>query len=350
MLLHHSLLVVPSLAAPYFGEPVGGGAGVLVYTPLHVIWAGTEAVYLFFVLSGLVLALSANSRSFHWSSYFPSRIVRLYLPVIGAVILGAVVIALTPAAQPDDSLWVRRRPGDYDLPGLVTDALLVAGTSGRITPLWSLQWEILFSLLLPLYIYAARRIHAGVQIATYLALSTLGAYAGVFSLKFLPMFGIGVALATAWDGLSDRISKLRPRTAAVAWTLALLVAVLMVTADWTTRSFLPSGPGRLLMLPVILVGVCVIIVAAAHAPLVTRLLSSPPFAFLGLISFSLYLVHEPIVVAIEWLIPTPAFVVFVAVPVCIAVAAGFWYVIERPSHRLARRMKARTDEKLRLAV
>ena len=130
VLVHHSLLVVPSLAAPYFGAPEGGGrAGLLVNTPLHLFWAGTEAVYLFFVLSGLVLAFSLRSSSFQWSSYFPSRFARLYLPVFGAVLLGAVVMAFTPAGGAEDSIWVRQRPGDYDLPGVLADLMLVGGTS-----------------------------------------------------------------------------------------------------------------------------------------------------------------------------------------------------------------------------
>ena len=36
------------------------------------------------------------------------------------------------------------------------------------------------------------------QFTIFFALATLGAYADVASLKYLPMFGIGVALASVW--------------------------------------------------------------------------------------------------------------------------------------------------------
>jgi peptidoglycan/LPS O-acetylase OafA/YrhL len=59
VLVHHALLAAPVFAAAYYGgsvaDRVGGMAWAFIYTPLHLIWAGTEAVYLFFVLSGVVL-------------------------------------------------------------------------------------------------------------------------------------------------------------------------------------------------------------------------------------------------------------------------------------------------------
>ncbi|WP_395245389.1 acyltransferase family protein [Agromyces sp. MMS24-K17] len=350
VLIHHAFLLVPSLAAPYFSEPVGGGrASLLVYTPLHLVWAGTEAVYLFFVLSGLVLGFAAQSASFGWNSYFPSRLARLYLPVFGAVVLGALVIWLTPEARPGESAWVERRPGDYDLGGMLMDAVLVTGSSNRITPLWSLQWEILFSLLLPVFIYAARRVDARIQLLAYFALTTLGAYVGLTTLKFLPMFGIGVALAAMWNKLSGRLDRMGRRTSFAFWTAGLLVAVVLLTAGWTTQSFLPIELS-FLTIPVILIGVCIVILAATHAPVFSSLLLSRPFGFLGLISFSLYLVHEPIVVAVDSMVASPFQAILVAIPVSIAVAIGFWFVVERPSHRLARRIKVRAEAELRLAA
>lgn len=36
---------------------------------LYLAWAGPQAVFLFFVLSGLVLALPATDRPVHWRAY-----------------------------------------------------------------------------------------------------------------------------------------------------------------------------------------------------------------------------------------------------------------------------------------
>lgn len=350
VLIHHSLLVFPGLAAPYFGEPVEDRLSPLVYSPLHLVWAGTEAVYLFFVLSGLVLAFAVRSASFDWGAYFPSRAVRLYLPVFGAIVLGGILIALTPPAEPGDSPWITRRTGDYDLRSILTDAVLIGGSAGRISPLWSLQWEVLFSFLLPLYIYVSRRLNGGVQIGIGIALATVGSYADVAALKYLPMFGIGVGLASLWEALSARVQKAGGRRAALGWPAAVALAVLLVTSNWMVKPFLPATAAATLTLPLILIGVLILIVAAAHAPVLSRVLGSRPFAFLGLISFSLYLVHEPIVVALEKLMPTAVSVVLVAVPVSLVVATAFWWAVERPAHRLARSITSGSSNRLGLAA
>lgn len=55
----------------------------LAFTPVHLVWAGTEAVLVFFVLSGFVLAgpLPQRARRDRWATWYASRLVRLYLPV-----------------------------------------------------------------------------------------------------------------------------------------------------------------------------------------------------------------------------------------------------------------------------
>lgn len=114
VLVHHSLLVVPTMAVGYFGARPPGGtlSWWMTYTPLHLLWEGTEAVYVFFVLSGVVLALPfLRDRHQRWSGYYPRRLLRLYLPVIAAVILGTA-IAVISQRRPHDaaSLWLQHRP------------------------------------------------------------------------------------------------------------------------------------------------------------------------------------------------------------------------------------------------
>ena len=96
VLVHHALLTAPVLASAYYGGSVSDASDpvswALTYTPLHLIWAGTEAVYLFFVLSGVVLTFPVlRSRSFSWLAYYPSRLLRLYGPIVFAVLLGSPI-------------------------------------------------------------------------------------------------------------------------------------------------------------------------------------------------------------------------------------------------------------------
>jgi peptidoglycan/LPS O-acetylase OafA/YrhL len=61
VLVHHALMSDPGLATAYTRPEAGesGWRSVLLYSPLHVLWGGTQAVFVFFVLSGYVLALPA---------------------------------------------------------------------------------------------------------------------------------------------------------------------------------------------------------------------------------------------------------------------------------------------------
>lgn len=351
VLLHHSLLVVPALAAPYFGQPIEPGLpALLVTTPLHLLWAGTEAVYLFFILSGLVLGLSTDSRSFRWAAYFPSRMVRLYLPVIAAVALAVVVIAIVPRDGDHESVWLARPFDGYPLQAILTDVMLLGGTSTVVSPLWSLQWEVLFSLLLPLYIFVARRISAAVQIPVYLALATLGTYAGVAALKYLPMFGIGVALAAVWNRVGDRVGRMSRPVAVPVWTVVIAGSLVLTVSYWMVLPALGARMASTVTMPVTLLAVTALIIAAVHAGGLRAVLASRPVRFLGTISFSLYLVHEPLVIAIAELVDRPVLTVVWAVPISLAVAVAFHFAVERPSQRLAVAVRDSANRELVLAA
>jgi peptidoglycan/LPS O-acetylase OafA/YrhL len=62
--------------------------------------------------------------------------------------------------------------------------------------------------------------------------------------------------------------------------------------------------------------------------------------WLGRISFSLYLTHDPIVVAVNTLLPigmawwTPV----IAIPLALVVAVLFFRFVEAPAHRLAKQV------------
>lgn len=72
-----------------------------------------------------------------------------------------------------------------------------------------------------------------------------------------------------------------------------------------------------------------------------------PLAFTGLISYSLYLIHQPIITAIIALCPfgdTPAQVALayaLITPICLTAASLFFLAFERPAIRLAHRLASK---------
>lgn len=84
-------------------------------------------------------------------------------------------------------------------------------------------------------------------------------------------------------------------------------------------------------------GVIVVVLASAFWRPSARLLESPALQWLTLISFSLCLVHEPIIVAIRILTVdvSPWVGITISIPLAFMLAWFFARYVEKPSHRLA---------------
>ncbi|RII94817.1 acyltransferase [Clavibacter michiganensis] len=356
VLVHHALLTAPVLASAYYGGSVSDASDpvswALTYTPLHLIWAGTEAVYLFFVLSGVVLTFPVlRSRSFSWLAYYPSRLLRLYGPIVFAVLLGWVLFLAFPRRQ-DAGLgqWMVARGDEYPPLSIVKDLVLVFGASGVISPLWSLRWEILFSLLLPAYVLVAQRRpgRGWPKAVALLLMVALGAITGSQFLLYLPMFGLGVLAAVHWDALAGAARRLDARR--WAWPAVGLLAVALTCVRWEAMAIgVPQEVAERLV-PVSLIGVVGIVFCAAFWRPAIAVLDTRIVQWLGALSFSLYLVHEPILIAARLVLPVDlAWLAMVSGAVtAFVVAVVFQRLIERPTHRyakaLARAMSARRAE------
>ena len=345
VLVHHGMLVLPTLSRVQEAGHARDGpwwAWALTHTPLHLAWLGEEAVVVFFVLSGFVLAVPAARPTFRWSAYYPQRLVRLYLPVWASLVLAAVVLLLLPR-DPDaaHSSWVAARAG-IDPGAAWTDALLLGGVSTVNAPLWSLRWEVVFSLLLPVYVLAARRARrwAPTLAVALLAAIAVGTLLGDDALRYLPIFGLGVLMAFhrrelgAWASWMD--ARRRPRA---AWALLAAATGVALTGRWIVEAVPVSG-GVLGAAGsgAAVVGAAGAVLLALHWPDGVRALRRAPVQWLGRRSFSLYLVHEPVVIALAFVLPAdrPWLPAAAAVALSLLVTAAFYRMVEAPSHRLAR--------------
>lgn len=343
---HHTIQLAPTFARIQAAVSAAGESPVawaLTHTPLHLFWIGEEAVLVFFVLSGFVLTLPAQARPVRWREYYPRRLVRLYLPVLAAVLL---TVALKAAAgrppTTERSTWVHDR-SVVPLAEGWHDALLLDGSSLLDSPLWSLQWEVIFSLALPVYLLLRRqRLRwALVEAVGLVALVGLGTATGTKALRYLPIFGLGVLLAQhpqvldAVTGWFD--ARRRPR---IAWSAAVAAVVVLLTARWLVHG-LPHPPRVLeaaASAATVAGAVAVVLLALRWAP-GTAALEHPAAQWLGARSFSLYLVHEPVVVVVALALPlawsAPA-VAAVALTAALVVTIAFHRAVERPSIALAR--------------
>lgn len=339
VVLHHAALVARPELAP------GIWAGIS-QSPLKLLHAGTESVLVFFALSGLVVALPAMRPGFSWRRYYPARLLRLYLPVLAALLLSAALILLVPrdpATMPEGS-WMRSaQAAEVSVGSLLSEASLMRGSYRIDNVLWSLRWEVIFSLLLPIAVVLVvrfRRLRWPLAIAAAAATvagRVLDSEAfDADALVYLPVFLLGALMAANLDalrGLADR-----PRLARL-WPLLAVLAGALLIASWLARPFVPAGsPLREALWGLAGVGAVLIVGLAAVWGAMRPVLDHPVSQWLGRVSFSLYLVHVPILATLVFLLGAERWwlAILIAIPVSLLVAAVFQRWVEAPSHRLAR--------------
>ena len=342
VLIHHAIQLLPPLVLPDLPW-LGWLRYTLVHlTPLRVIEFGRPAVLFFFVLSGYVLtrALLRNG-SPGLPAYAAQRTIRLGVPVVVSVLLSVLLWALF--SDPDlPQAWRNRSLYTWLVPPTLTqvlsNALLLAPNDEmRLNGvLWSLVHEWRLSLLLPLVLLFRGRV--ALFGATVLAAMWLGIMGGALENRvqlgphlhstvpatfyFSGGIGAGVAMALA---LGRDVPLLCPtmRRAAGLAALALfgMASDLAVYGGSLLLILVARQPGRLR--------------AALRRPLT---------AGLGAISFSLYLVHVPVLVALlhqthdAW---PPLAIALGGVALALAAALVMYALVEVPSRRLARAVERR---------
>jgi peptidoglycan/LPS O-acetylase OafA/YrhL len=157
---------------------------------------------------------------------------------------------------------------------------------------------------------------------------------------YLQFFVSGIALARYRTAVIDRV-----RATSGSWRVALGVgSLLLYTWAWWVPS-LGGGHEEFVEMETVLAGAVGFLVLAIGAPRAGAVLRTQPMQYLGRISFSLYLVHAIVLLALLHLFAgrVPVGVLLVALwPLAIGLATLGERYIERPSVVLGRRLTRRT--------
>lgn len=366
VVIHHCLLTQPAFSDFFFSIWKTESHGIIEFllfrTPLRIVWCGYEAVTFFYVLSGFVLMLPwAEKRGPRYRAYATKRICRIYLPYCAAIAMAACLNAWLGAWAdvPGASEWVRTMTWSHSVTiTVLIDHLFMIGHYNTVDgAIHSLIYEMRVSLLFPLLAVpiARWRLRGAIGVASVLLLlivalqlylsqedgsfspqldSTLD-WAGQILLEtqrtlyYCTFFVLGAVLAVYLKALQGLMSGL-----AGHWRLAMLIAgLLVIQGHWMQM--------RQAQAIFVAVGSAIVIVASLSPGRIERTLLIPPFLFLGKTSYSLYLVHVPILLAAIILLQSVDSIrwVPVAVPV-VAIAAGWLFnrTIAEPSVALGQRL------------
>jgi peptidoglycan/LPS O-acetylase OafA/YrhL len=314
-----------------------------------ILSRGYLGVPVFIVLSGYVLMLPVVNRAFV-SSTDPSmrldlrrfifrRARRILPPYYAALVISLGLIAAIPALRhPAGTQWDTKIP--VHVGDVVTHALLVHDISPRWIgsingPLWSVavEWQIYF--LMPLVILPLWR-KLGPALTTGLLTGITLIPVAIGSGGFLHPWLVALFAAGMWAAQST----VAPNGAGYAGLGTAGLAVLALVTI-VAEAVIDPVPFALTELTVGFAVACGLAWAgrrtlAGTVPYGLRPLASRPFMRLGLFSYSIYLLHSPLIALANLLLwplgwstlATWSILTFAVVPVVIAICYGFFWLVE----------------------
>lgn len=313
---------------------------VLLYHAAGLVPGGFVGVDVFFVISGYVITKTIASdlgaeRFSLWSFY--ERRIRRIAPALAVTIL-ATAAASAVILLPVDLTAMGKSAVAAAL--MVSNMLFWSGSSyfdaaAQTKPLlhtWSLGIEEQFYLVYPLLLVALWRSGRRFLLPALAALFVASLAAAIWRIGDDPTGVFYLAPFRFWELLLGGLIALRPvkrlEGSAFAFLGLALIGLSLAFYDETTLF-----PGAAALLPTL--GAALAINGARDGMAAARLLGARPLVFVGKISYSLYLVHWPIIVLTEYrqdarLDASQAVLVIAA---SIVLAWLSWRFVEQPFRR-----------------
>jgi len=269
---------------------------------------GFIGVDVFFVVSGFlitrIIVSSLEAGAFSFREFYARRVTRI-IPALACTV-GAVVLCALYLQQPQ-ALEHTARQSIYALLSVSNlffwseaNYWAPSAESFALLHTWSLGVEEQFYLVYPLMLVAAHRL-GGLRGVVVLLLLTLvaGTCASEMAARshpeaafyFTPLRFYEFALGGLGTVLESRLRWLR-QSPWLSGTVTLS-GVLLILASAVVFNRLMPLPGILMLLP--LCGTLLIILAGT-SPSARLMLCNPVMSWVGRVSYSLYLVHWPIIV------------------------------------------------------
>lgn len=277
---------------------------LLYHVGYNVFSGGYVGVDVFFVISGFlitkILVNDINNGAYSLITFYERRIRRI-VPALACVIV--FVLAASPFfLAPDEYSFLTREIIGTLLFSSNIVSYLKSGyfsTDAEQRPLlhtWSLGVEEQFYIVIPVILFFTFKYFKS-KIKFVLMLSALASFAmSVLLTKIHPTSSFYLLHTRFWElsaGALVAVEALKPSTSYLYKELLSAVGVVLILIAVFTFTPTMVFPGVIAIVPVL--GATLIILNAENT-ITGKILSLRPFVFVGLISYSLYLWHWPLIV------------------------------------------------------
>lgn len=316
------------------------------FSPLRFLWAGGEAVIVFYVLSGFVLSMALyHSKTNYWG-YLIKRFVRIYIPYYFWIIVTFVLFILFSSYEVVElrDWFYDRWQGSITKLDILNHFVLLNNffTENYNPVIWSLAQEIRISIVFPLLFLLFYKLNWKKTILLALSFSLIsvvlnmlhigkaeGFYNGYAdTLHFISMFIVGMLLFKYQEKLSysyRNMKKFKKGFLIALGVILYLYSILIYGFSRNDTTFLLKDWG-------VVMGVSIFIIMAMSNLKVKAFLNKSVFVYLGEISYSIYLCHFPIMMVLFKLLYTKI-PIFFLLTLCIAMTLLFsivsYHLIEK---------------------
>lgn len=367
VVIHHAMIATPLFYMAHMHEVDNSIVNFVSNSPLHIFWGGHEAVLLFFVLSGFVLALPfLNNRYSKYSTYAIKRVCRIYIPYIISILLSAFLFTVIRPSGINglSTLFQGMWSHEVSFVEWISYVLLLGHNSINLNgSIWSLVHEMRISFFFPVLMVFIikfswkRSLGFGIPASLFLwqALTISSRLIEFETAEFLfnslgetfyytSFFIMGAVLAKYKDVLIATITKIKP----VNKILLFLTFVFLYNFEWLSLglgalkyrdSFIPNPVLLIIFDFAVALSVVILFILVLSNAKINTLLNKKILLKLGQVSFSLYLIHLIVIItmvyALESFIPLTIILILVP-PVSFLFAIPFYHFIEVPSIKLGK--------------
>jgi peptidoglycan/LPS O-acetylase OafA/YrhL len=321
---------------------------ILFHAGLTFVSGGFVGVDIFFVVSGFVIAQTLKkdleARRFSILTFYERRARRI-LPALTVVLVATYIVALcvvppiffgpfadslTHAAVFVSNLYFWNDAGYFS-------------SDSPFRPLlhtWSLAIEEQYYLVAPVLLFLIFRFLRRSWIRTLAPLGAASLLLSIYASAAYPLANFFSLSTRAWELLLGMVLALRPPPpiSSKAWGEALaIIGLVFIAVPVVVYSDRTPFPGLAALPPCLGAAILIHAGSGTRPSLVSRTLARRPVVTIGLLSYSLYLVHWPLVVFTRFvlmrsLVPVEILAVMFTT---FAIAAMLYVLVEKPLRRVS---------------